>query len=154
MESIGVLDEGVEIEYLDEIEELEEASHNVKSQAIRINDLFFAEAIQKFGCILFQKKQTSRVKELKKHAVKEVMDFIFVQKNVNLSEEQIYKKLNNMKARVKTKQSKKIVKLNEGEKIILDLMTTVEKCTVPKQKCKCHFYTMNKHEINNLLIIS
>lgn len=127
-------------ELLDEIEVLEELEVEVvsqfKSQATRVSDLFFAEVIQKFGHVLFQKKQTPEMKQLKKNAVSEVMDYILVQKNITLSEDQIYKKMNNMKTRVKAKRH---AKLNEGEKIFWNLMTIENSSilNVNDEKCKC-----------------
>lgn len=129
-------DENLVIEFLEEVDEV---SLNVKSQVNRVSDLFFAETIQQCGSILFEKRQTPQVKEQKKQALKEVMDNILIQKNLILSEDQIYKKMNNMKARVKAKRSDN-KELNEGEKMFLHLMTTVDKSNVSTYspaKCKC-----------------
>lgn len=136
------LDENVVLESVEYTLKFENVPSNVKTRP-RVSDVLFANAIQECGSILLHRRQTSQIKELKKNAVKDVMDYILVQENITVSEEHIYKKLHNMKARVRSKTEScqtgnKHVQLNEVEKIVFNLMATVENTTVSNQKCKFH----------------
>lgn len=121
------------------VEFLEDDPGNAKPQ-VRICDLFFAQVIEKYGCILFDTKKSVRVKKMKKKALSDVLNFMLVQKELILTEAQVYKKLNNMKARVKAKKSENKV-LNKGEEIILRLMTIFERSKTlsfsDSRECEC-----------------
>lgn len=105
----------------------EENTVDVKPKSVRVSDLMFATAMKTCGSILLNRKKAAQLKRIKKKAVQKIIRYVSLQ-GVVLTEDQVYKKINNMKSRIKSKTeaSHNISSLNCGEKIFFELMATVE----------------------------
>ncbi|XP_037047213.1 uncharacterized protein LOC119082005 isoform X1 [Bradysia coprophila] len=129
------IDESLYVKDVDETEGSEETLPesiplNGKS---RVSDFSFALLMQKCGSILLNKKKTNKVKRLKETAMTNVINVLAFENDVILTKNQVYKKINNMKSRVKDKcLSGKKIQLNAGEKIFAALMETVGSSTIPE----------------------
>ena len=123
----------------------------------RISDVLFSTALADCGSALLKKAATPAMKIKKKKAMQEVIDYILLRKGVKATEQQILKKINNMKSRIKSKTdlkatgNKKIV-LNEGEKIFFKLMGAEENPTVVKLSCKYQFSRLNNSKNDKTLL--
>ena len=88
--------------------------------SVRISDFCFATVIEKCGTVLLEKGKTPALKVMKKLAIINVIDFIKIEKRIELEEKQIMKKINNMKDRIRKKTDRtatgnKKIKLNTRE---------------------------------------
>ncbi|KAG4071134.1 hypothetical protein HA402_008868 [Bradysia odoriphaga] len=112
-------------------ETLESIPLNGISDKSRVSDFLFASLMQKCGSILLNKKKTNKVKRLKETAMTKVINILAVKNHAILSKAQVYKKMNNMKSRVKAKCLRGMKsQLNAGEKIFATLMETVGSSTI------------------------
>lgn len=72
-------------EYLDTniIDDGETSTNNTQSN--RMTDILFAIALRKHGTVLLKKSQTPGMKIKKKHSVKEMIDYIVLEKGFKVS---------------------------------------------------------------------
>ncbi|XP_058820599.1 uncharacterized protein LOC131682843 [Topomyia yanbarensis] len=121
----------------DQNDEENEIDKDVSEKSQHISDFLFASALRRFGSVLLEKSQTPQVRKQKSNAAKEIIMYFLVETGMEITEKQIMKKVNNMKARIKAKTDKKAtgnrqICLNPGEKIIYDLLGAEENPAVSK----------------------
>lgn len=125
----------------DDLATQNEADMSNDNSTSRISDVLFSTALENCGIALLKKSQTLAMKAKKKKATREMIDFILLRKGIQVTEQQISKKINNMKTRIKNKTDMKAtgnkkIDLNEGEKIFYRLLGAEENPTVVKLPCK------------------
>lgn len=111
------------------------------------DDLTFLRVLKKSGKCLVEKSQTPAMKEKKKTALKE-MTVQLLDRGLEFNENQIKKKVENMKARLKKKiDSKKTgnvpIALTGTDKLLMDILEGNENPSITRLKCKyysCNFY--------------
>ncbi|XP_062542306.1 uncharacterized protein LOC134210275 [Armigeres subalbatus] len=109
---------------------------NGKKGAVKFCD--DAKFVSAHGKILLEKSQAPPVKLKKKEAAKEMCVQLLIQHGIDMTHEQVMKKINNMKARIKAKTdrhqtgNRKII-LKESEKKFFELMGGVDNPSVAKR---------------------
>lgn len=136
------------IENFDDKDELAESDLVIVAESFagksHVPDLEFIEAVKKIGVVLLQKSQTPTIKQQKKSAVEQLVSNFKQKHKVVYTDGQIYKRLQNIKQRVKTKTDAKRsgnerIILSKAEQILFDLMTQQDNPTIPKVKGKIFF---------------
>lgn len=109
------------------------------------DDLRFLEIIHSCGKDLLSKSQVPLVKKKKKDALQKVLDTCLSKYGVQYSEQQIKKKLENLKARVKAKTDRnktgnKRIALNAADKFLLEMLGAENNPAINQLNCKLKYF--------------
>lgn len=131
-----------ESEFLEDELETEDGSGNeLQSTSSKDSeDVTFVKMINKYGKPLLQKSQTPSAKAKKKQCMDQIVKHLSVA-GLQYTENQIKKKMENMKTRLKKKiDSRKTgnvpIQLKPAEKMLMDALDGTENPAISRVKCK------------------
>lgn len=134
----------------DEMDDQNQFVDQIQSDgSIRCNDLNFVKIIQSVGKCLLQKSLTPAMKIKKKQAMKDVVSECLSTFGIVLTEQQAKRKLDNLKARVKTKIDRKKtgnlpIVLNEADELLLNLLDAEENPSITQLPCNYLLFYFHK----------
>lgn len=129
-----------DVEYLDEEGVLEPVEIVCgKTAATTIDDTGFVESLENCGRVLLHKAQTPAMRKKKQAAIEAMMADLRARFGVDYTQQQVKKKVDNLKTRLKSKvDAKKTgnlrITLSKADKMLMDLLDAADNPSISQLK--------------------